>query len=1103
MSITLAAFLAIQSIVTSLLLLFPGNGAPVQVSGLDANDLATWITLAGILAAALIGGAFLLFQTLKTVRVQKQLQDEQLKFQKQLQDEQLLRQQQFQDEQLLLRKQLQDEQFQHNKELEKLRQILEKQAQDEQSEQQRRAAAQTAMRHAKTVEEQVKAYRQALCADPLLAHLQVLDMTQPLAVTDIYVRLRVYQNTRSVFHIDADAQEAEQRHDPNVLLQLGRERLEQRAATALAPEAAIRTYKRSVVVGDPGAGKSTLLKHLALLAAEQKLPDLPNLPLHIELSAFALSKQQHLLEFAATVWEERYGFPQVDALAYLQSICQQGQALILCDALDETATGSNREEAEASYGRVSQSITTFATRYPLVPIVVTARKAGYHQRALLSGFTEVEVLDFRQEDIIQFVQSWFALHQEGQKQGNASDLIAKLQRNPRIQALATNPLFLTLITLVYEDQLDLPDRRAELYKQCVDTLLTKWDASRNIRRRRAFKVEQKRRLLEEVAWHFHLQGRRYFPEPELLDHIAAFLPALGLAPEENGQILAEIAAENGLLKEQARGWNGFLHLTVQEFFVAQAATSQQQFEALFVRRNNPWWEEVLLLYAGLLPNASRLLERLLDQSEAPSEARPTELFHTDLLLAGRCLAASAVVRQVALRENIITRLFTLLQNSPYSLIHQHAAETLIEIGGATVQNRLLALLSNQQIDLNVRMSIAKALGDLGERAMAPQLITLLSNERIDLNVRMSIAETLGDLGERAMASQLVDLLLNQHLDPHVRMRIAKALGNLGEHAVASQLLALLSNQEMNVSVRESIAEALGALGARAVVPQLLALLSNAQMNVFVRMSIALALGALGERSVAPRLVDLLSDAQVDTHVRMSIALALGTLGEYAVIPQLLVLLSNAQVNKDVRMNIAEALGALGERSVAPQLVDLLSDAQVNVSVRERIALALGALGERSVVPQLLALLSNQQVDLHVRMNIALALGALGELAVAPHLVALLSNQQVDLNVHWRIARALGALGERAVVSQLIDLLSNQQVDLNVRGRIATSLSSLVESKKHVSLLAELLWTSDFADAIYSTLWIISRRLGLRILVSNGTERQQVKIVKLSEGSYIS
>ena len=746
---------------------------------------------------ALIAGMFVIYQTRKTARVEKQRQEEQ---------------------------------FQHEKEMERFRRILDKRLQDEQKEQQRQESAQIAMLHAKTLEDRVDAYRQALRVDPLLARLQILDMTQPLAVPDIYVRLSVHQDTRSIFQY---TMEEEKQHDPNLLLKLSRERLEQRAATGLTPEAAIHIYKRCVVVGDPGAGKSTLLKHLALLAGDQKLTDLPNLPLHVELSAFAASNHRDLLEFATTVWEERYGFPKTEALDYFQAILQEGRVLLLCDALDETVTGTSREAAEASYFRVSGAITNLATRYPLVPIVVTARKAAYHQRSLLSGFTEVEVLDFRQEDITQFVQRWFTLHQNVQRRSNAPDLIAKLQRNPRIEALAANPLLLTLITLVYEDQLDLPERRAELYKQCIDILLTKWDASRNIRRLRAFKPEHKRRLLEEIAWHFHLQGQRYFPEPELLEHIATFLPKIGLVPEQNSQVLAEIAAENGLLKEQARGWHGFLHLTLQEYFVAQYAAEQQQLEVLFTRRNDPWWEEVLLLYAGRISDASGLLQRLLDEPETPSGANQTKLFHTNLLLAGRCLAASAVVKQVALRKDIITRLFSILQGSPYSLTQKHVAEAqgspysltqkyvaeaLAEIGGTTIQTQLVALLSNEQMDQSTRGSIADALGALGERAVAPHLVALLSNAQVDPSVRRRIADALGALGERSVAPHLMALLSNERVNPSVRWSIAEALGSLGERSMAPHLVALLSNEQVDLSVRWNIAQVLRAWGEGVVAP---------------------------------------------------------------------------------------------------------------------------------------------------------------------------------------------------------------------------------------------------------------------------------------------
>ncbi len=297
---------------------------------------------------------------------------------------------------------------------------------------------------------------------------------------------------------------------------------------------------------------------------------------------------------------------------------REGKAILLLDALDETVVGEHPAQADESYQKAWDAIMHLAARYPEACIVVTARKAGYQQHRPLNGFTVVEVMDFRKEDIRQFVDNWFRCTQRVARVTSADDLMTRLDRNPRIQALAANPLLLSLIVLVYEAQLDLPDRRAELYRECVEVLLTKWDAKRNIRRRRIFKPDQKRQLLAEVAWRFHQQGRRYFPEQELLTEIAHFLPALGLSAQDNQQILQEIANENGLLKEQAHGWYGFLHLTLQEYFAATAVNDQNRFTALVSQCADPWWEEVLLLYAGQTSDASPLLLYLLGTNFAVS-----------------------------------------------------------------------------------------------------------------------------------------------------------------------------------------------------------------------------------------------------------------------------------------------------------------------------------------------------------------------------------------------------------------------------------------------------------------------------------------------------
>jgi predicted NACHT family NTPase len=737
--------------------------------------------------------------------------------------------------------------------------------QEQQRQEQATEDAQTAMIRAKTLGEQVQAYRKALHADPLIARLQMLDMNRPLTVTDIYIRLRLHQETRLGYELDPILLNAEAGHNPNQLLRAGRLLLESRASTALEPHEAIRKYRHCVIVGDPGAGKSTLLKYLTLQSVNHQLPDLPDLPIHIELNAFARSEYHDPLEFASSVWEERYGFPKTEALAYMQDNLKNGKALLLLDALDETVAGTTKEDAEESYKHVAKAISDLATRYYQAPVAVTARTAGYHQHARLVGFTELEVLDFRQEDITQFVNRWFTSHPNPQKRSNATDLNTKLERSPRIQALASNPLLLSLIVIVYEDRLDLPDRRAELYKQCVETLLIKWDSSRNIRRRHEFNPDHKRQLLEEIAWHFHLQGQRYFAETELLTLIANFLPVVRLKEEQKAQILEEIAAVNGLLKEQARGLHGFLHLTLQEYFVARYAIDHNQLDALLEHRGDPWWEEVILLYAGQTPDASPLLQQLLGLE--PQGTLQDDLFHTNLIMAGRCLAASQFVRHVSLREEIITSLFKLLRTTRYSLTREQAADVLAEIGGTEVNSHLLRLLSDEQVVSGVRQDIAKALGRLGERTVAPDLLRLLSDKRVDKDVGIVIGGCFSELGDRTVIPDLLRLLSDEQVNPYVRSMVAWSLGELGDRTVAPDLLRLLSEKQGHFFLRQSIADALGKLGERNVALELLRLLSDKRVDWQVRQGIARTLEQLtNDESSLHALAELLPRSDIADNI---------------------------------------------------------------------------------------------------------------------------------------------------------------------------------------------------------------------------------------------
>jgi HEAT repeat protein len=988
-------------------------------------------------------------------------------------------------------------------------------------------------------------YQEALQNDPHIAQLKILDMNRPLEIKNIYIRVRLHQETRPSFMLDATLSDATTGigGDPIELLKANRSRIESRTNATMEPDEAIGgNFKHRIIVGDPGTGKTTLLKYLTLKSIKDQSTHLPDFPIYIELNAFASSSGSDLLEFAASLWEKRYNIDisKEVIINIMKDRLVEGKALLLLDALDETVIGKTKEESEESYLRVAKAINDLSSRYNQSPIIVTVRKASYSQRKHLNNFTELEIMDFRSKDIKQFVNNWFASNLDLQKRANVYDLLGRLERNPRIQALAANPLLLSLIIIVYEAQLDLPDRRSELYKQCVATLLTEWDKHRDIHRRSEFEPEQKKKLLEEVAWHFHLQGQCYFPEDELLTVIATFLKRVTGRPDQNQQILAEITAEHGLLKEQIKGLYGFLHLTLQEYFVALYAIDHNQLDTLLAHRGDSWWEEVVLLYAGSIPDVSLLLQKLLGRTmEGPLQE---DFFNTNLILAGRSLASRPAFQKLSMRTGVINRLFDKLKQTKFSLTRERIANVLVEIGGTDVNYGLLPLFFNKQINPGVHQSIAEALCTQGEQSVAHDLLQRLADNQTDPNTCQNIAEVLGMIGNSSIALDLLLFFTNKRIvqDVDVRLSIVAALGMLGERSIAHTLLQQFSI-ERNPRIRQGIVEALGAMGELSIAPGLVQLLST-EDDPSVRGSIAYALGILGEKSVADALLQKLSiDKEENAHGRQCIAEALGTLGEHKV-AQPLVHLISTEDDHSVQGSIAHALGVLGEKSVADALLQKLSS-KGNAYMRQCIATALGMLGEESVIPSLQSLFSNE-VDPSVRGSIAAALGKLGARSMIQELLQLLftgrtdpivcrriadalstlgerpsvldllrrldnpqidacvhgllrqlANSQIGLSVRKRIATVLGTLDKNAAVPELLKLLSDQQIDPYVRERIAMVLEQIADDEETVRSLAILLEETDIIDSIHRTLWTVCRRTGVTIIRDTQTMHGGLKIVK--------
>jgi predicted NACHT family NTPase len=104
-----------------------------------------------------------------------------------------------------------------------------------------------------------------------------------------------------------------------------------------------------------------------------------------------------------------------------------------------------------------------------------------------------------------------------------------------LQELASNPLLLTLLCLVFEGRASFPANRSELYKEGLDVLLKKWDANRDIKREEIYKqlsLQRKEDLLSQVAYKAFEKNDYFFKQGFVEEQIREYIRNLPNATTE-------------------------------------------------------------------------------------------------------------------------------------------------------------------------------------------------------------------------------------------------------------------------------------------------------------------------------------------------------------------------------------------------------------------------------------------------------------------------------------------------------------------------------------------------------------------------------------------
>jgi len=375
-----------------------------------------------------------------------------------------------------------------------------------------------------------------------------------------------------------------------------------------------QAFRRIAILARPGAGKTTLLEHLALVFARGVQHRFhPNVPRLLPIILYLRDIRDRITSAPApTLAElisERLSVMGPDAGAvsppswwFDDQLRQDHSAcLVMFDGLDEVADANQR-------AGVSLWVSQQMRRYSEARFIVTSRPHGWLTAPVAEVTAVVQVEPFSFRDARTFVANWYLENERMREQRRmdtgirmeaerrARVLTAEIERSAVLSELCVNPLLLTMITTVHDNQGTLPENRLALYKEIVEVLLSRRQKEKGLTD--SLKSAQKQNLLQILAFELMQAKTRTFDMTNAEHWLGSVLNEMADSNWTTAILIETIAQQSGLLVEREQDEFEFCHKSLQEYLAATQIKDSSREDVLINNLSDGWWEESIRLYAA-------------------------------------------------------------------------------------------------------------------------------------------------------------------------------------------------------------------------------------------------------------------------------------------------------------------------------------------------------------------------------------------------------------------------------------------------------------------------------------------------------------------------